>query len=170
MSLKKETIDTYNRSAINLAKKFDEQGARIEDIKYVFSLYNKLNPAVLEIGCGNGDFLMKIKEIKNAKTTGLELNPAAFQIAKSKKLNVILDDTNNTIIVNGEQYGVQPPEANETPGVTMVTKPYGTKEYGQVYITLASKKGVQGHMIISQVGVKDHAVKSQVDLTCAPSA
>lgn len=54
MDLKAQTVETYNKSARALAQKFNSQGARIEDIDYVFSICGKNNPRVFEIGCGNG--------------------------------------------------------------------------------------------------------------------
>lgn len=53
MDLKQQTIDTYNLSADALAEKFNNQGARVEDIDLAFSYISKENPFALEIGCGN---------------------------------------------------------------------------------------------------------------------
>ena len=52
----------------------------------------KENSEILEVGCAEGSFLEKCKELKNCKVTGLELNSDAVDIAKTKKLNVVLED------------------------------------------------------------------------------
>lgn len=81
MSVKKKTIDTYNKSADALAKKFDSQGARIDDIKYVFSMCGKSNPSVVEIGCGNGRDAAEI--CKHTDTyLGMDISEKLLEIAK----------------------------------------------------------------------------------------
>lgn len=54
MTKKSETIKSYNKGVKTLAKKFNEIGPRIKDIKEGLSYINKENPKVLELGCGNG--------------------------------------------------------------------------------------------------------------------
>ena len=54
MKKKQQTIETYNATAENMAKKFSDIGTRVEDIIQVFSYIQKDIPKVVEIGCGNG--------------------------------------------------------------------------------------------------------------------
>jgi 2-polyprenyl-3-methyl-5-hydroxy-6-metoxy-1,4-benzoquinol methylase len=56
----------------------------------VFQMINS-NEKVLEIGCGQGSFLQKIKE-KNVQTIGIDLNPDAVEQGKKVGL-VILNET-----------------------------------------------------------------------------
>ena len=51
---KQQTTDTYNKSAEALRDKFNNMGARVDDIEKGFSYIDKKNPFVFEIGCGNG--------------------------------------------------------------------------------------------------------------------
>ncbi len=81
MSLKIQTIETYNTSADALAKKFDDLGARTEDINYVFSLCEKKNPFVLEIGCGNGRDAVEICKRTN-NYEGIDVSEKLIDIAK----------------------------------------------------------------------------------------
>jgi SAM-dependent methyltransferase len=84
MSLNKQkTIDTYNASAVVLAKKYDEQGVMIKDIDYVFSLIKKSNPVVLEIGCGSGRDAQEIIKRTN-HYTGVDVSKNLLLIAKEK--------------------------------------------------------------------------------------
>lgn len=46
------------------------------------------NGSLLEIGCGNGDFLKSLKSIKNLQLQGFELNQEAIKKCQSKGLNV----------------------------------------------------------------------------------
>lgn len=54
MDKKQQTIDTYNRTAAQMAHKFNGLGGRSIDIDEAFSFCRTPNPSVLEIGCGNG--------------------------------------------------------------------------------------------------------------------
>ena len=54
MNLKEQTHNTYKTSAEQMALRYNKIGARIEDIEEVFSLIKKVNPSIIEIGCGNG--------------------------------------------------------------------------------------------------------------------
>ena len=78
---KKQTIETYDKSIFAHASKFDEIGARTEDIKRAFSYINKLNPKVIEIGCGNG---RDTKEIINYTNNylGIDLSSEMIKLAK----------------------------------------------------------------------------------------
>src|SRR5579862_406860 len=64
--IRQETIDTYNRSAKELAKYFDSIGTRALYIDLAFKLAgNPKNARVVEIGCGDGRDAKDI--IKHAK-------------------------------------------------------------------------------------------------------
>lgn len=86
MSVKTETINTYNTSAEALAKKFDDQGARTDDINFVFSYVGAKNPKVLEIGCGNG---RDAKEICQHTDTyqGIDISENLLAIARKNLLD-----------------------------------------------------------------------------------
>ncbi len=81
MSVKTETVDTYNKSARALAEKFNAIGPRVEDINYVFSHSGKTNPFVVEIGCGNGRDAQEIIKRTN-NYLGLDISPELLAIAK----------------------------------------------------------------------------------------
>jgi methionine biosynthesis protein MetW len=48
----------------------------------------KPNTAVLDIGCGQGKLLIELKNKKNCKVTGLELNSDACKVAQAKGIEV----------------------------------------------------------------------------------
>lgn len=78
---KRETIDTYNKSARSIANKFNRQGARTEDINRLFSFIKKKDPFVLEIGCGNGNEAKEIlKRTKNY--LGIDVSKNLIKIAR----------------------------------------------------------------------------------------
>ncbi len=81
MDKKQETIDTYNNTAGQMAEKFNTIGARVADIEMAFAHVSKTNPAVLEIGCGNG---RDAKEILKRTTNylGLDISEGMVEIAK----------------------------------------------------------------------------------------
>ncbi len=54
MNKKVQTINTYNATASAMAEKFNNIGARTDDIERGFSFVEKKSPFVFEIGCGNG--------------------------------------------------------------------------------------------------------------------
>ncbi len=83
MDKKTQTINTYNTSAASLAKKFDELGARVNDITEAFDLVKKDNPNVLEIGCGNGrDAGDIIKRTNNY--LGIDISEKLIELAGEK--------------------------------------------------------------------------------------
>lgn len=51
---KQQMVETYNKSAREMAWKFDGIAARVEDIERLFGVLEKENPFILEIGCGSG--------------------------------------------------------------------------------------------------------------------
>lgn len=79
---KRQNIDNYNQSAKLHSKKFDEIGARVEDIERTFSYINKTNPKTIEIGCGNG---RDAKEIIKHTTDylGIDLSESMLNLAKT---------------------------------------------------------------------------------------
>jgi len=83
MDSKAETIDTYNKSALGLAKKFDGLGARTSDIEETFALIPKENPTVLEIGCGNGrdaEYIVKLTH----NYVGIDVAEKLIELARQK--------------------------------------------------------------------------------------
>jgi hypothetical protein len=83
---------------------------------------------------------------------------------KDHALKVTIDEGASTIDVNGEKRAVHKPAKEEPTGVIVVSNPYETNQYGQVYISLAKNK--EGQMTISQVGVKDNQAKATFILDC----
>lgn len=86
MEKKTQTIRTYNKSAKALAEKFDGIGARIADIEETFAPLNKEQPAVLEIGCGNGRDAMEILRRTN-QYLGIDISDELIKLAKEKNPN-----------------------------------------------------------------------------------
>lgn len=81
MSLKSETIATYNTHAEKFAEKFNKSGTRKTDIDFVFSFCNKENPIVLEIGCGNGRDAQEISKHTD-RYLGIDASSELIAIAK----------------------------------------------------------------------------------------
>ena len=83
MDKKTQTVQTYNRSAMALAGKFDRMGARSKDIDETFALVEKENPKVLEIGCGNGRDAEYILE-KTNDYLGTDISEELIKLAREK--------------------------------------------------------------------------------------
>jgi SAM-dependent methyltransferase len=83
MDKKTQTVQTYNQSAKELAKKFDDLGARVSDIEEGFRLVNKENPKVLEIGCGNGRDAEEIIK-KTNDYLGIDISEELIKLAREK--------------------------------------------------------------------------------------
>lgn len=83
MDKKVQTIDTYNKSAQALARKFNDLGVRISDIEEVFNLLNKENSKVIEIGCGNGRDAEEIIKHTN-DYLGLDISEELIKLAQEK--------------------------------------------------------------------------------------
>src|SRR3989338_82716 len=83
MDKKIQTIDTYNKSAQALEKKFDDLGARIFDIEEVFKLLDKVNNKVVEIGCGNGRDAEEIIKRTN-DYVGIDISTELIKLAQKK--------------------------------------------------------------------------------------
>lgn len=81
MEKKKQTIQTYNKSAGAMAKKFNDIGVRTEDIKRGFSFIRKDNPKIIEIGCGNGREAKEILRYTN-NYLGIDISEEFIKIAK----------------------------------------------------------------------------------------
>jgi predicted TPR repeat methyltransferase len=93
MNKKEETVKTYNKSAVALAKKFSTIGRRIDDIKRGLSYINEKNPNVLEIGCGNGRDAKEILDLTDTYT-GVDISEGMIKIAREHipKGNFIVAD------------------------------------------------------------------------------
>jgi 2-polyprenyl-3-methyl-5-hydroxy-6-metoxy-1,4-benzoquinol methylase len=68
----------------------------------VYQMINS-NEKVLEIGCGQGSFLQKIKE-KNAQTIGIDLNPDAVEQGKKTGIVILNETITEHAINNAESY------------------------------------------------------------------
>jgi SAM-dependent methyltransferase len=80
MDKKQQTIDTYNATAAQMAARFDSLGT-YSDIGEVIALSGRVDPVVLEIGCGNGRDAKEIcKYTKNY--TGIDISKNFIQLAK----------------------------------------------------------------------------------------
>ncbi len=83
MNKKIQTINTYNNSAKLLAEKFDSLGARTDNIEEVINLVKKINPSILEIGCGNGRDAEEI--IKHTSDyLGIDISEKLVELARQK--------------------------------------------------------------------------------------
>jgi SAM-dependent methyltransferase len=83
MDLKQQTIETYNKSAEALTKKFNGQGGYGEEITKIFSLIPKTNPRTIEIGCGNGRDAEEILKHTN-EYVGIDISEKLIAIARSR--------------------------------------------------------------------------------------
>jgi SAM-dependent methyltransferase len=83
---KQQTINTYNKTASLMAEKFNGLGVRVGDIKETFELISKINPFVLEIGCGNGRDATEIIKYTN-NYIGLDIADKFIEIAKENVPN-----------------------------------------------------------------------------------
>lgn len=80
--LKQQTVDTYNRSAKELAEYFRGIGSRTKDIDLAIKLAeNPKNPKILEIGCGDGRDAKKILERTN-NYTGFDISEELIKLAR----------------------------------------------------------------------------------------
>ncbi|MDD5146273.1 MAG: class I SAM-dependent methyltransferase [Candidatus Pacebacteria bacterium] len=84
MDKKAQTIKSYNDNAQSFAKKFDALGSRADrGIKEAFALVNRLNPNVLEIGCGNGRDAEEIIKYTN-DYLGIDISEKLIELARQK--------------------------------------------------------------------------------------
>ena len=102
MDKKQQTIESYNKSAKALATKFNDIGARVDDIKRGFSYINKKDPKILEIGCGNG---REAKEIvkRTSDYSGIDISEKLIEIARRENPDSKFEvaDTENYIFPKG---------------------------------------------------------------------
>lgn len=81
MDKKAETVATYDATAVEMAKKFRDIGARVKDIEKGFTLVQKQNPNVLEIGCGDGRDAKEI--LKRTKSyLGVDISRSMIDVAR----------------------------------------------------------------------------------------
>lgn len=83
MDNKSKTKHTYNVSAQAMAEKFNAIGPRIKDISRAFFYVQKDNPAVFEIGCGNGRDAKEIIKHSN-NYLGIDYSAALLTIARAE--------------------------------------------------------------------------------------
>lgn len=83
MDKKQQTIDTYNATAIKMAHKFRNIGARVKDIDRGFLLIDnkKENIKVLEIGCGDGRDAREIL-LRTKNYLGIDISYVMIELAK----------------------------------------------------------------------------------------
>jgi SAM-dependent methyltransferase len=81
MDAKWQTVDTYNRSAEALARKFNAIGGRVENIDKVFSLIAKERPFAFEIGCGNGRDAAEILK-RTDRYLGIDISEKMIGLAR----------------------------------------------------------------------------------------
>jgi len=97
MDLKKQTVETYNKSVSALAKKFANFGPRVPDIEKGFSYISKENPNVLEIGCGYGREAKEILKHTN-RYLGMDISEEMIKMAREQVLE------GNFIVADIEDY------------------------------------------------------------------
>jgi len=78
---KLQTIDTYNKSALDHAKKFDKLDVRAKDITQTLSFIKKSNPKTVEIGFGSGRDAKEIIKHTN-DYLGIDLSNEMLKIAQ----------------------------------------------------------------------------------------
>lgn len=61
---------------------------------------------VLDIGCGRGAFLEKLKTEKNCTVTGLEFNPSAIEVLKQKNINAFQKTIESFALNNPNSFDV----------------------------------------------------------------
>jgi SAM-dependent methyltransferase len=82
--MRQETQNTYNQSADELSRHYDEIGSRDGDIDLAFTLAGNPNRAdVLELGCGNGRDARSILD-RTPNYTGVDSSEKMIAIARAK--------------------------------------------------------------------------------------
>lgn len=80
---KRETVDTYNRAAEEMARKFAGTGVRVDDVARVFELVGGESLFILEIGCGYGrdaeEFLKRTD-----RYLGIDISEEFIRMAKEQ--------------------------------------------------------------------------------------
>lgn len=91
----KKNLETYNKSAVELAKYFAGIGARTKDINRAFSFVKTKNPKVVEVGCGDGRDAEEITRL-TMNYVGFDPSIGLLDIAK-KRLPKTKFELNNAI-------------------------------------------------------------------------
>src|SRR3990167_9930931 len=79
---KQATIDTYNKSARELAEYFRGIGSRSGDVQYAIKLAGNPNqPKIIEIGCGDGRDAKEIARWTN-DYIGFDISKELIKIAR----------------------------------------------------------------------------------------
>lgn len=81
MNHKQTTINTYNKSARPLAEYFRGIGSRNKDIDIATKLAGRVNPKVLEIGCGDGRDAKEIIK-KTNDYIGFDISEKLIEMAR----------------------------------------------------------------------------------------
>ncbi len=81
-NIKQQTIDTYNKSAQELAKYFRGIGSRTKDIDLAIKLADSPEePRILEIGCGDGRDAKEIVK-RSKRYTGFDISEELIKLAR----------------------------------------------------------------------------------------
>ncbi|NTW13893.1 MAG: class I SAM-dependent methyltransferase [Candidatus Moranbacteria bacterium] len=80
---KRQMVDTYNKSAREMTWKFDDIGARVEDVGRLFGMLGKENPFILEIGCGSGRDAEEILK-RTDRYLGIDISETFVSIARER--------------------------------------------------------------------------------------
>jgi SAM-dependent methyltransferase len=96
MTKKEVTVQSYNKGAKVLSKKFNKIGQRIEDVKAGLSYVQKTNPKILELGCGNGRDAQIILQ-HSKKYLGIDISIEMIRLAEQNnpKGNFVVADIEN---------------------------------------------------------------------------
>lgn len=101
---KKQIQDFYNKNAKVLVKQFDQFNpkGRKEDVKRAFWLFDKGNPKVMEIGCGNGREAEIILKYTN-DYLGVDISKEMIKLAKKRapKGRFWISDVEKCLLPNG---------------------------------------------------------------------
>ncbi len=78
-----ENLAVYNKTAVRMAKKFNDIGARTKDIDILFSYLEDgvIDPQILEIGCGNGRDAKEISR-RTKNYLGIDVSEGMINIAR----------------------------------------------------------------------------------------
>lgn len=80
--LRQQTIDTYNKSANELAEYFRGIGSRTKDIDLAIELAGSpKNPKILEIGCGDGRDAKEIVK-RTSRYVGFDISEELIKLAR----------------------------------------------------------------------------------------
>lgn len=85
----KETIETYNKSAVQYQEKFMEMDLYNDTYDKFCSLITKENASILEIACGPGNVTRYLKSKRPGfKILGIDLAPNMIELAKTNNPDV----------------------------------------------------------------------------------